>query len=92
MYIRSALNGGLCEVDEEFGSSLIASGQWIPADEAPVAPPAPVEVPEVSTPETPAETPTEAPVKKRRIRRTQAQIAADNAAAAYQAEARQTGE
>ncbi|AOZ61258.1 hypothetical protein SEA_DARTHPHADER_18 [Mycobacterium phage DarthPhader] len=30
--------------------------------------------------------------KPKRIRRTQAQIAADKAAAAYQAEARQTGE
>ncbi|WKW87232.1 hypothetical protein SEA_CHARGERPOWER_17 [Mycobacterium phage Chargerpower] len=29
MFIRSALNGGLCEVDEEFAAQLIASGQWV---------------------------------------------------------------
>lgn len=29
MKIRSALNGGLAEVDDEYGKELIASGQWV---------------------------------------------------------------
>lgn len=31
MQIRHAGNGGLAEVDDEFGKQLIASGQWVSA-------------------------------------------------------------
>lgn len=59
MQIRSTLNGGTAEVDDEFSAALIESGQWVPAD---------------------------APIKKRRTRRTAAQIAADEAAAAQESD------
>ncbi|AKF14183.1 head-to-tail connector protein [Mycobacterium phage Luchador] len=64
MFIRSALNGGLCEVDEEFAEKLIASGQWVADGDTPAAEEAP----------------------KKRTRRTKAQIEADNAAAAAEAD------
>jgi hypothetical protein len=35
MFIRSALNGGLAEVDDEFGKELIAAGSWIADGEEP---------------------------------------------------------
>ncbi len=35
MQIRSASNGGVAEVSDEFAAELIKSGQWVPAD-APV--------------------------------------------------------
>lgn len=53
MKIRSVLNGGVAEVDDEFGKQLIEAGSW-EADEAKAAPvrkpraprkPAPVEEP-----------------------------------------------
>lgn len=33
MKIVSVSNGGRAEVDDEFGAVLIASGQWVAADE-----------------------------------------------------------
>ncbi len=33
--IRSALNGGLAEVDEELAKQLIEAGSWVAADEEP---------------------------------------------------------
>ncbi|QFG12516.1 hypothetical protein PBI_TOAKA_16 [Mycobacterium phage Toaka] len=72
MQIRSTYNGALADVSESEADLYIATGSWVLPDDY-VAP-------------EPAETP--APVKQRRKRRTQAQIAADNAAAAAAAEAK----
>ncbi|UJD20857.1 hypothetical protein SEA_ZIMMER_19 [Mycobacterium phage Zimmer] len=56
MQIRSTINGGLAEVDDDYAERLIDAGGW--------------EVAEALAP------------KPKRIRRTQAQIAADKAAEA----------
>jgi len=37
MIIKSALNGGLAEVDDEFGKELLEGGQWLPVDAEPKA-------------------------------------------------------
>ena len=37
MIIKSALNGGLAEVDEEFATQLIAGGEWVAVDAEPKA-------------------------------------------------------
>jgi F0F1-type ATP synthase epsilon subunit len=61
MQIRSTINGGIAECEDELFETLLETGHWVAASDA--------------------------PVKKKRIRRTQEQIAIDNAEAASAAEA-----
>ncbi|UJD21113.1 hypothetical protein SEA_SORORFAGO_16 [Mycobacterium phage SororFago] len=74
--IRSAINGGLCEVDDEFAEKLIASGQWVADGDFTPAP---------------VDTPAEAPKKRTRRTKAQIE-ADNAAAAAKAAEEAKTEE
>ena len=41
MRIKSTINGGIVEVDKEFGKQLISAGLFMPLDDKPVSKPSP---------------------------------------------------